>query len=345
MCSVETGTNDSERRATMEDVAREAGVSRQLVSLVIRGVGYVSAPKRAQVLEAADRLGYRRNTLAAGLAARRTRVIGMPIYDLHNQVYAQLGDGITAALSVRGYQLLLTTNAHDPEQIHRSVDALVGLRPDGMILATHGRRTDQLAAHLAGVPTVTIGEPLTLEDADSVQSDDLAGTVLATEHLLSLGYHDIVFIEGPDGRQGTARRQGFAQTMAKAGLAADSHPGDATLDGGRQAMEQLLAEGRRPRAVVCYNDPTALGVMSAARSSGLAVPEDLAVVGYDGSPPSGYPGVDLTTVDLGAHELGATAARLLLERIEGGRTEPRHEVLAPRLLERRSTLGGQPPSS
>lgn len=331
------------KRATMADVAREAGVSRQLVSLVVRDVGYVSEQKRAQVLEAADRLGYRRNALAAGLAAHSTRVIGMPVYDLHNQVYAQLGDGVTEILSAHGYQLLLTTGVHDLAALRRNVDALVGLRPDGMILATHGH-SEQLAAHVADVPTVTIGEPLDLEGSDSVQGDDVAGAALATEHLLSLGVRDIVFIGGPDGRQGKARREGYEQTMRAASARPRSVPGDATLEGGRDAFAALLVNGAPPKAVICYNDPTALGVMESARDHGLTVPEDVAVVGYDGSPPAGYSGVDLTTVDQRAAELGAMAARLLLERIEGGRTEARHEVITPTLTARRSTLGLQPGS-
>lgn len=324
----------------MADVALEAGVSRQLVSLVIRGVGYVSEQKRAQVLEAADRLGYRRNTLAAGLAAHRTRVIGMPVYDLHNQVYAQLGDGVSEVLSAHGYQLLLTTGVHDPAALRRNVDALVGLRPDGMILATHGH-TEQLAAHVADVPTVTIGEPLDLVGSDSVQGDDVSGAALATEHLLALGVRDIAFIGGPDGRQGHARREGYEATMRAASLPARSVPGDATLEGGRDALSNLLTSGRAPQGVVCYNDATALGVLEAARDRGLSVPEDLAVIGYDGSPPASYAGVDLTTVDQGARELGAMAARLLLERIEGGRPDARHEVITPTLTVRRSTLGLQ----
>src|SRR5699024_6579705 len=135
----------------MADVARETGVFRQLVSLVIRSVDYVSEQKRAQVLEAADRLGYRRNTLAAGLASHRTRVIDMPVYDLHNQVYAQLGEGVTEVLNTKNYQLLLAAGIHDFEALRRKIDALAGLRPDGMILATHGRG-EQLADLLARHP-------------------------------------------------------------------------------------------------------------------------------------------------------------------------------------------------
>lgn len=118
-------------------------------------------------------------------------------------------------------------------------------------------------------------------------------------------------------------------------------PGDATLEGGRDALSNLLTSGRAPQGVVCYNDATALGVLEAARDRGLSVPEDLAVIGYDGSPPAGYAGVDLTTVDQRARELGVMAARLLLERIEGGRPDARHEVITPTLTVRRSTLGLQ----
>lgn len=325
----------------MSDVAREAGVSRQLVSLVIRGVGYVSEEKRELVVAAADRLGYRRNTLAAHLAARRTHSIGMPIYDFRNQVYADFVSGIQAVLEPRGYRLLVTAGSPNSEAAAEAVESLVGLRPDGLILATYllddGSR---LRRALDGVSAVTLGEPIDLDGVDSVRSDGHRGTAEATEHLLDTGHRRIVYLEGRDSPQNSTRRAGYEEAMRRAGLSPLTAPGDATREGAASAARGLLGGIDRtssPSGIVCYNDASALGVLDIAQDLQLDVPGDLAVVGYDNSEPASYPGINLTSVDQQAREMGVRAASLLLDRIETGRPEALQEVLRPELVVRASS--------
>jgi DNA-binding LacI/PurR family transcriptional regulator len=328
-----------QRTVTMSDVAREAGVSRALVSLVVRGVGYVSPEKRALVMAAAERLGYRRNHLAASLAARRTHAIGLAVLDLRNQVYADYADGVASVLDPAGFQLLLAADAHHGGGASASLASLVGLRVDGILIATHltGDMDVELAQVLAGTPTVAMGEASGVPFIDAVHSDGALGARLATEHLLSQGHRDIAYIAGPPTRQNAARRAGYRETLRSAGLAARETVADATEAGGDKALSALLRAGALPTAVVCYNDSTAIGVLACAHRKRIRVPKELAVVGYDNTRAAGYPGVELTSVDQHARDVGVRAATLLLERIEDPERDAATEVLTPRLVVRRSS--------
>ena len=321
----------------MLDVANEAGVSRQLVSLVIRETGYVSPKKRALVEAAAERLGYRRNHLAASLASRRTLSVGLAVLDVHNQVYADLVDGVSDVLSPAGYQVLLATGAHPGEGMSRSLGALVGLRVDGIVIATHLTDNDALVRLLAGTPAVTMGEAAKGRSIDAVRGNDELGARLATEHLLVQGYRGIAYVGGPATQQSQGRRAGYRLAMQSATLPLREVEADATEAGGAKAMRSLVQAGGVPEAVICYNDATAIGALTFARAAGIRVPDQLAVVGYDNTRVAGYPGIDLTSVDPDTNAIGARAARLLLERIASPDRGAVTEVLTPRLVVREST--------
>lgn len=325
------------RSVTMADVAREAGVSRQLVSLVMRDVGYVSDAKRELVLSAAERLGYRRNVLATSLAARRTNSIGLVIFDLHNQVYADFADGVLDVIRLAGFQLLLSTNTRDRESVTAAIESLIGLRTDGILLATHIPEQLDLARLLAGTPTVTIGEDPQIESVDAVHGDDRLGSYQATKHLITQGHRDIVYIAGPPTQQNTARRTGYEEAMAEESLPARAVEGDATESGGEQALLEMRRSKTLPTAVLCYNDSTAFGARTCAQRERLRVPADLAVVGYDNTRAAAYPGVDLTSIDQQARAMGSHAAELLLERIGDPGRAAEKLTLAPQLILRGSS--------
>lgn len=325
------------RSVTMADVAREAGVSRQLVSLVIRETGYVSPEKRALVEAAAKRLGYQRNQLAASLAGNRTNSIGFAVLDVHNQIYGDWVDGVSDVLRPAGYQLLLATGAEPGEGLARCLGALVGLRVDGILIATHLEDDASLERQLTGTPALTMGESTQLATVDAVRGNDSVGARLATEHLLTQGYERIAFIGGPGTQQSEGRRAGYRLAMKSASLPLREIDADATESGGAKAMRTLHRSHGWPEAVICYNDATAIGVLTCARRERIRVPEDLAVIGYDNTHAAGYPGIDLTSVDPGAREMGARAATLLLERIDDPDRGSVTEVFTPRLVVRQSS--------
>lgn len=322
----------------MADVAREAGVSRPLVSLVMRNTGYVSPEKRELVLNAAQKLGYRRNVLAASLAARSTNSIGLAIFDLHNQVYADFADGVLDVIGPTDYQLLVLTSTQDADSIAAGIESLVGLRSDGLILATHLPDQLDLTSMLAGTPTVTIGEDPRIPLGDAVHGNDRLGARLATTHLIDQGHRDIVYVEGPPNLQNRARGAGYRAAMTKASLKPRTVRGDATEEGGARALLELGGDSM-PTAVLCYNDSSAIGVLTAAHREKVRVPDDLAVVGYDNTRVAAYPGIDLSSVDQKARQQGAEAARLLLERIGQPNRDPHTKTLKPQLVVRGSSGG------
>ncbi|MEU3985217.1 LacI family DNA-binding transcriptional regulator [Streptomyces sp. NPDC026672] len=326
------------RPPTIRDVADRAGVSKSLVSLVLRGSGRVRPEKREAVLRAVRELGYRPNAAARSLSEQRTRTVGVLLDDLRNPWYVDLLDGLNSVLHAAGLRMLLA----DARLGRRSGDDLAGpfldLGADGLVVV--GTLPD--AAGLAGVaarmPVVVAGarEPV-LPGVDVVAGDDEAGARLVTEHLLGLGHRAIAHVTGY-GAVGELRRRGFEAAMREHGAEAVVEPGDLTEEGGYRAAVRLLARSDRPTAVVAVNDITSVGVLSAAGELGLRVPHDLSVTGYDNTSIARLRHVWLTTVDTAPHELGHRAAHHLLTRLNHP-TTPARLLLTPPRLEIRGTTG------
>ncbi|MFD5276903.1 LacI family DNA-binding transcriptional regulator [Pseudarthrobacter sp. NPDC058362] len=333
--------NSSPRTVTMEDVARRAGVSRALVSLVMRDSPKVSPAKRAAVLESAAALGYSPNRLASRLASHRTRTLGVLIIDMHNPVFADTYDGITEGIAGSGNQLLVAVGAADSRTELEAVRSFVDLRVDGVILAGYTGTAEELASALRGTPAVVITREIAADGVDSVLTDDFRSGVLAVEHLHAAAHRRIAHVDIPSRLPYTARRAGYLHAMAGFGLEPLLVHSDMTERGGRAVMEQFLASGAPlPTALFAHNDVTAIGIMEALAGHGLRVPEDMAIVGCDNITIAASPLIGLTSIDQHAAELGRLAAKVMLDRLEGaGRREapPVVEKLEPVLKVRSST--------
>lgn len=326
------------RPATMEDVAREAGVSRALVSLVMRDSPNVSAAKRAAVLESAAALGYSPNRLASRLASHRTQTLGVLFLDLHNSVFADIFDGIAEGTAGSGNQLMVAVGSADPRTELEAVRSFVDLRADGVILAGYTGAAEELAVALRGTPAVVITRELAADGVDSVLTDDFRSGVLAVEHLRQLGHRRIAHVDISDWLPYTDRREGYLHAMRTAGLEPLLVHSDMTGRGGRAVMEEFLAAGTPlPTAIFAHNDLTAIGIMEALASQGLAVPGDVAIVGCDNIEVAASPLIGLTSIDQHARELGRVAAQLMLDRIGGLSGPAVTRKLEPVLMARRSS--------
>ncbi|MEU5095285.1 LacI family DNA-binding transcriptional regulator [Streptomyces sp. NPDC020996] len=324
---------------TIRDVAARAGVSKSLVSLVLRGAKGVRPEKRAAVLAAVEELGYRPNAAARSLSERRTRTVGVLLNDLRNPWFVELLDGLNSRLYDSGLHTLLADghlNRRLGEDLTRT---FAELRVDGLVAVGTLHDPGALRVAAGRVPTVVAGtrEPV-LPGVDLIAGDDELGARLATEHLIALGHRHIAHIAGR-GAVGDLRRRSFVATMREHGLAATAvvEQGDLTEEGGYRATVRLLSRTRRPTAVFAVNDMACVGALSAAEESGLRVPRDLSLVGYDNTYLSRLRHLWLTTVDNAGHEVGRRAAQRLLERIDAPDRPARVDLATPALEVRGTT--------
>ncbi len=329
-------------KPTMDDVARRAGVSRALVSLALRGSPKVSATSMAAVQAAATELGYRPNLIARHLASKQTRTFGLVINDLHNPYFPGVADGVKRAADARGYRLLLQSAFLDDANEQAALDTFIDYNVDGIILTGARMKSAQIESAAQSVPVVVVSRPMRSATVDTVNNDDRLGASLATEHLVELGHRHICHIDGGRGAGAAQRRAGYEFTMRRHGLDPFVVAGAFTETSGVAAAERALASGRRFTAIFAGNDVSALGALDAIEESGRQVPRDISLVGYDNTFVSALRNVSLTSVEQGRERLGELAVEMLIERVEGARTDAVHHVIPPTLVPRHSTA--PPPS-
>ena len=334
--------------ATLDEVARVAGVSRATVSRVVNGSPKVSADVRRTVEKAIDRLGYVPNRAARSLVTRKSDSIAVVITEpasrlFNDPFFPRLVRGISAALSVRDLQLvLLMPNDADDEQ--RTIRYLTAGHVDGVILVSlHGNDPlpDQLASRR--IPSVVLGRPPRGVDVDFVDADNRDGARRATTHLVERGCRRIATISGPrDMVAGIDRLAGYREALADAGIAVDDGliaTGDFTQAGGEAAMERLLRDRPDLDAVFCASDLMAVAALGVLQAAGRHVPDDVAVVGYDDSPIATTTRPTLTSVRQPIEEMGREMVHLLAGGIEQNGRVARHIVLATELIARASSAG------
>lgn len=328
--------------ATIEDVARVAGVSLATVSRALRGLPNVAAVTRERVQKVAEELGYRPDPNASRLATGKSRTVGVAVPYISQWYFSQVLAGVEAVLADEGYDLLLISVGTDDAK-RRFVHEWPNLqrRVDALIIVDLGFDADELALFEQDQAlVVTIGYDFAAFSAVTI--DNRAAAQLAVSHLTGLGHRRIGLIgDDPDGPMSFAvpneRRQGYLDALGAVGVEADPElekPGSFTIDGGADAMRRLWRLDDRPTAVFAMSDEMAFGAMRYAKDSGIAIPEDLSIVGFDDHDLSSL--VGLTTIRQPVSESGAAAARLVLESLVAQGTTA-HNRAATRLIVRTST--------
>ena len=329
------------RAAVMSDVARLAGVSHQTVSRVLNNHPSVRQETRERVLRAVHQLNYRPNALARGLAARRSKVIGVVSFDTILYGPAATLLGIERAARAAGYGInIVTLERLDRSGVATAIDALSEQSVAGVVLiapmvsaavAMHGLPT--------GVPAVLV-EPGGGSELPSVSVDQVAGARLAVEHLLALGHETVVHITGPrDWLEARDRLDGWRLALETAGRRVPPViTGDWSPRAGYE-IGQSLAERRDATAIFCANDHQALGLLRALHQRRVRVPEDVSVVGFDDIPEAEYFTPPLTTVRQDFDEVGRRCVAALLDLLDGSAEGSNLSPVEPTLVVRASSGG------
>jgi LacI family transcriptional regulator len=327
--------------ATIKDVARHANVSVTTVSHVVNKTRFVSEDGRNRVEQAIRELGYVPSAVARSLQRSATNTLGMLIPNSSNPYFAEIVRGIEDRCFGAGYNLVLCNTDDEPRRQGMVLQVLAERRVDGLIVVSSGE-DPALPDLLAGLrmPTVMVDREIDTLPCDLVETAHMQGALLAVQHLTALGHRRIACIGGPAG-VATADQRAEGWRMALAGLGLPSagllQPGDFTSEGGYAAMHAILRRTPRPSAVFVANDLMAIGALCAAHECGVAVPDELSLVGFDDIELARFACPPLTTVAQPKQRIAAMAVDMLLERIEGRRQDVRKVVLQPELRVRAST--------
>jgi LacI family transcriptional regulator len=326
----------------MRDVAERARVSVTTVSHVVNDTRPVSEELRQRVLQAMRELGYQPNQLARSLRRGQTHIIGMIIPDSTNPFFAEVARGVEDTSFEQGYSVILCNSDGDLDKELLYTNVLVKKQVDGILFVAAGVSTERiLDLQARNIPLVLIDRELPDAAVDAVLTDNARAGWLATRHLIELGHTRIACVTGPSDLTPSADRViGYRKALSQSNLAVDEAlilKGDFHYTSGYEAGLQLLSLEPPPTAVFACNDLMAIGLMSAARQSGLRVPEDLSVVGFDDVRLAAFANPPLTTIAQPKYQIGVVAVRLLLERMREPELAARRHVLDTRLLTRAST--------
>ena len=333
------------RRPTMVDVAQLAGLSHQTVSRVLNDQPSVRPETRQRVLEAIEKLEYRRNGFARALVTSQTRLLGVVVYGTSWYGPAGTLHGIQqAARNARYFVTVVELDNMTHGTVKRAIDVLTEYSPDGIVVITLKRSvSDELREMALGIPTVAVEGGQGTPDIPVVCVDQEEGGRLATEHLLTLGHSTVHHLAGPvDWLEAEARTRGWRSCLEAAGI---SPPpvvrGDWTSRSGYEAGLRLL---NKPgvTAVFAANDQMALGLLMACREAGRRAPEDLSVVGFDCMPESEFFAPPLTTVVQDFQAVGRTSIELLLRMMDHQAVPITRSVIPPTLVVRASTSHPRP---
>lgn len=328
--------------STIQDVAKEAGVSVATVSRVLNKSNTVTEATRALVLDTIKRLDYRPNLLGRNLRRTETRLVLALLPTIANPFYSRIVKGIEDVAHKNGYNVMLcnTDSNADREQLYLGL--LKNRLADGVILVAPEIACEELSAIGADFPVVQCCEYKEGVEVSLVRIDNYAAARKAARHLISLGHKKIGMISSHSRFLSTIRREeGFRSVLEEAGFPLEESCtayGDYSFKSGHRAALSLLTLKERPTALFSISDIMAIGALRAAREKGLKVPDDLAVVGFDNISFSSMCDPMLTTVSQPKYDLGCTAMELLLKTIRGELAEPVEIVLENELVIRESTI-------
>lgn len=308
-------------RTTIQDIAHNAHVSKSTVSRVLTGSSHVTGAKREAVLRAMQELHYQPNIFARGLAGRRSFTIGVLTQNFGSPFYDAILRGIIEALLPTDYSPIFADGAWQTDVEERALRTLVGRQADGLIVVGGLSEGGVLERFCEDRPMIVVGRTVPELAGRCVAVDNFAAAYNATQHLIQAGHQQIVHITGDLSHQDAAERKaGYARALEDAGIAANP---DIVIEGNfrRQAgllgVEMLFTRGQNFSAIFAANDQMAFGARLALYRRGIRVPDDVSIVGFDDQSDSAYMIPPLTTVRQPAVAMGETAAKAIIDLLDG----------------------------
>ena len=338
--------------ANIKDVALKAGVGQGTVSRVLNNTGYVSEEKRLRILEAMNTLNYVPSALARAMTAKRSQNIGVILPDLTNPFFPTLVRGIESEARNNEHTVMLIETDWQPANEKQAIETLRRQAVDGMILID-AALVDFLTSSLlkANVPVVLVNRGVERQNVTQVLLNNYQGTIEAMAWIKHCGHTSIGMLAGPRHvSSANSRLRAYLDSMGWEHISideVDQQPhlpivrADFEFEKGKQAAEQLLRHHPEITCIFAANDLSALGALHYYASQGIEVPQRVALVGFDDLLMASLVYPTLTTVRQPVYEMGATAARLLLEQIENPQVEARRVVFDPSLIVRQSCEPGR----
>jgi DNA-binding LacI/PurR family transcriptional regulator len=334
------------REPTMADIATHLGVSRQLVSIVLRDMPGASQETRERVLQAAQELGYSPHIGARTLRQTRSRHMGVAFAPAH-ATEPDIVQAIYPAAAKHGYHVILSAQTRT-RSTQEAVEELLGYRCAAVIVIGPELPDSELRAlaKRVKIPLIAVGSGDRNRAYDVVRSAGDTGIALIVQHLIDLGHRHIAYVHCPSMPPAALRLRGYTRVIAQAGLAADivSVPGaDYTEEAGAAAGRQLRDRSQLPTAVVTGNDQQAVGLLHVLARAGVAIPGEVSLTGFDDSRFAKMSSVDLTTARQDPQQMGEAAVSAAVRRIDRSTLLPSLLIVEPSLVVRSST--GQPRQS
>jgi LacI family transcriptional regulator len=332
-------------KITVRDVAKDAGVSSATASRVIGNYGYVSDEVRVAVLESARKLGYRPHAIAKSLVKGETKTIGFVVGDIENPFFASLAKYVNALISLQGYTMMVYTTDENIEEEIRGVGSLISKQVDGLIIApsSSSEFSHIVAAQNSGISVVLVDRPLPNIQIDSVSVDNIQAMTEAVTYLLDLGHRDIGFLsDSLEISSNQERLTGYTKAHKDKGLPVDEGlikiTGYTVMDGYQGAVA-LLSSPQRPSAVVTANNFMTTGFLLAADDMGIAIPDQISLIGFDDMDWYKLTNPPITTISQPIQRIGKEISRLLLSHManKGEITHSETLLLKTHLIHRMST--------
>lgn len=332
----------------LSDIAKRAGVSMMSVSRAVNNKAGLSGELRTRILNIADEMGYVPNRLAADLCGKhRSMTVGVIVPHIRNTIFPLILESIEKLLSENGYRIFLCCSYNNPIKEFHDISALLERQVDGIIRCPATLEESLKSAKLIRkqkCPLILMDRILPDFEADSVTVDDYQGAYSAVSHLIALKRRKIAHLTTANESWVAAERlRGYRDALREAGIKSDSKmiiKAGSEFDDGIRGMEKLL-EHSSPDALFCFNDPLALGAGKYMRDRGIAIPDQIALIGFSSTLETEIAAVPLSTVFQDAEGLGRQAALALLSRLynPSAKTPCRQQVLCTHLVIRESTAG------